>query len=69
MRAAVIIVEPPASMMWWASASEVNGCTFKHSSRNHPLHDSIQAFSTGLPGRMQSSGTPRRYAQSSSARD
>src|SRR5262245_40200131 len=29
----------------------------------------MKAFSTGLPGRMKSSCTPRRYAQSSSARD
>ena len=34
-----------------------------------PLNDSMYAFSTGLPGRMKSSCMPRRYAQSSSARD
>jgi hypothetical protein len=31
-----------------ASESDANWCTFKHSSRSLPLHDSIQTFSTGF---------------------
>ena len=37
-------------MMCWASAIEVNWCTFKHSSHNRPLNDSMKVFSTGVPG-------------------
>ena len=43
--------------------------TSRHSSRSRPLKLSMNAFSTGLPGRMKSSATPRRYAHSSRALD
>ena len=31
-----------ASMIYWASASEANLCTFKHSFRRRPLNDSMK---------------------------
>ncbi len=39
-----------------ASSSVGNQCAFRHSARNFPLNDSMDALSVGLPGREKSSG-------------
>lgn len=46
------------SMIRLAWAIVTNQCSFRHSSRNLPLKLSMQAFSFGLPGRMNDSCTP-----------
>ena len=50
------------SMARRACTIVTNQCSFRHSSRNLPLKLSMYAFSTGLPGRMNESRTPRAYA-------
>jgi hypothetical protein len=68
-RVALIIVESPGfdEVLGFRHRGEL--VTFKHPSRSRPLNDSMKAFSTGLPGQMKLSCMPRRYAQTSSARD
>jgi hypothetical protein len=39
----------------------MNQCWFRHSARNLPLKDSMNALSVGLPGREKSSVTPFMY--------
>ena len=56
----LIIVEPPGFNRCLGLGERGEWCTFKHLSRRQPLKDSIQACSTGVPGRMKSSGTPQR---------
>ena len=48
-------------------SSVMNRCSFRHSSLNRPLKLSMYAFSTGFPGVMNASFTPRRHAQASRA--
>ena len=48
-----------ASIARRACAMVKNQCSFKHSSRNLPLKDSMYAFSTGLTGRMNARCTAR----------
>jgi hypothetical protein len=49
------------------AAERRNQCTFKHSSRNRPVNDSMAALSVGLPRRLKSRITPLEYAHRSIA--
>lgn len=49
-----------------ASSIEAGSFTFRSSSRNLPLKDSMKVCSVGLPGRMKSGVTPLFQAHSSS---
>ena len=55
-----------ASIVARASARVQSQVAFRHSSRSRLLTDSTNAFCIGLPGWMNSSGTPRRCAHWSS---
>src|SRR5262249_40749227 len=56
---ALIVIEPPRLDLRLGTAIDANWCTFKHSSSRRPLNASRNAFSTGFPGRIKSSCTPR----------
>ena len=47
-----------------ASSRLKNKLAFRHSERNLQLNDSMKALSVGLPGRENSSATPRMKAHS-----
>jgi len=50
VRMMLIVVPPKRVDLCCASSSDANQCTFKHSSRNRPLKDSIVALSSACRG-------------------
>ena len=68
MRADVIVIMAPGVEDALCFDVDAKMCALRHSSRSRPLKLSMKAFSTGLPGRMNSSRTSCAYAQASIAR-